>query len=268
MNISDEKLGAFLDQELSDQEMALIRDAIRDDTSLAERLAALASAEALLQRHAAALDASPMPEAVLAMLQPKEKVADRDARETTAAADNVVQLSAWQARRQQARQWLGQHAALAAGIALVIGFTGGQFVNTGMTGGSADNPAAPMIAINMDASLNDALESTLSGETLNIDNNTRMLSRFSFVDQQSQHCRQFVLVNGIAGSTVSASENIACRTAQGWEIVASAKTVSANAGEYQTASGSSMLDSTLDTMMSGSALSLDEETALIADQWQ
>lgn len=125
-----------------------------------------------------------------------------------------------------------------------------------------------VIAITMDTSLNDALESTLSGETLNFDNNTRLLSRFSFVDQQSQHCRQFVLENGIAGNTVSASENIACRTAQGWEIVASARAASAIAGEYQTASGSSLLDSTLDTMMSGSVLSLDQETALIADQWQ
>lgn len=268
MNISDEKLGAFLDQELPDQEMAMIRDAIRGDASLAERLAALASAEALLQRHATALDSRPMPEAVLAMLQPSEQAADRDADDTAAVTDNVVQLSAWQARRQQARQWLGQHAALAAGIALVVGFTGGQFLNTDMSGGSADNPAAPMIAITMDTSLNDALESTLSGETLNFDNNTRLLSRFSFVDQQSQHCRQFVLENGIAGNTVSASENIACRTAQGWEIVASARAASAIAGEYQTASGSSLLDSTLDTMMSGSVLSLDQETALIADQWQ
>ncbi|HDZ07806.1 anti-sigma factor family protein [Pseudohongiella sp.] len=261
MNISDEKLGAFLDQELSNQEMELVRDAIRNDAALTQRLAALASVEALLQRHASALDSRPMPDAVLAMLQRKEQAADAEA---TAAPDNVVQMSSWQARRQQARQWLSQHAALAAGIALVVGFTGGQLLNTGMAGG----PAARMVAINMDASLNDALDTTLSGETLSIDNDTRMLSRFSFVDQQSQHCRQFIVENGSVGETVIASENIACHTGQGWEIVASVRTAGTHAGEYQTAGGSSLLDSALDAMMPGSALSLEEEIALIADQWQ
>lgn len=265
MNISDEKLGAFLDQELSDQEMELIREAIRGDASLAERLAALASVEALLQRHASALDSHPMPAAVLAMLQPGEQTADRD---TAAEPDNIVRLSGWQARRQQARLWLGQHAALAAGIALVIGFTGGQFLDTGVTGGNTGGPAASMIAINMDASLNEALDNTLSGEMLKINDNTRMLSRFSFADQQSRHCRQFVVESDAAGDTVNASENIACRTGRSWELVASARAVSTPAGEYQTASGSAMLDSTLDAMMPGSALSLEEETALIADQWQ
>lgn len=268
MNISDEKLGAFLDQELSDQEMQLIRDAIRGDATLAGRLAALASAEALLQRHAAALDSRPMPDAVLAMLPPVDKAAGKATGEPAAAPDNVVQLSAWQSARQHTRQWLGQHAALAAGIALVVGFTGGQFLDTGMTGGNAGAPAASMIAINMDAGLNQALDTALSGQTLNINDTTQMLTRFSFADQQSRYCRQFVLESAAAGNTVNASENIACHTGQGWEIVASARAASANAGEYQTASGSSLLDSALDAMMPGSALSLEAETALIADQWQ
>lgn len=268
MNISDEKLGAFLDQELSDQEMQLIRDAIRGDASLADRLAALASAEALLQRHAKALDSRPMPEAVLTLLQSRDQDAGKESGHRTLEPDNVIPLSAWQSGRQHARQWIGQHAALAAGIALVVGFTGGQFLDADMTAGNAGDPTASMIAINMHASINRTLDTAPSGDTRNIDNNTRVLSRFSFADQQSRHCRQFVVESGIAGGTIRASENIACHTGQGWEIVASASTVNANAGEYQTASGNSLLDSTLDAMMPGSALSLEEEAALIADQWQ
>jgi len=197
---------------------------------------------------------------VLALLQPKRQRAEQ---ESASAPDNVVQLSGWQRRRQQAGRWIGQHAALAAGIALVIGFTGGQFLDTGSTLGNSGEPAATLMAINMDAGVSDALDTTPSGEPQRINDNTSMLSRFSFVDRQSRHCRQFVLESGS-----STSENIACRTGPNWQLVASARVTSAGAGEYQTASGGSLLDSTLDIMMPGNALSLEEENALIGTRWQ
>lgn len=263
MNISDEKLGAFLDQELSAQDMNMIRDAVRNDATLAERLAMLSSADAMLKRHAAALDSRPMPDAVMAMLRSEEQTTDK---RSDAGTNKVVQLSRWQSQRQRVSHWVSQHAALAAGIALVVGFTGGQFLD-GSTGNRAGEPAAAMIVINMASNVTDALDTTLSGELLSINGETRLLSRFSFVDQQARHCRQFVLETGTSGN-INASENIACRTEQGWQLVASAQAASANAGEYQTASGSAMLDSTLDAMMPGTALSLEEENALIGNQWQ
>lgn len=259
MNISDEKLGAFLDQELPEQEMDMIRDAIGNDETLADRLALLASADALLKRHARALDDRPMPDAVLAMIRADNRSADD---QPAAAADNVVELSRWQARRQQTRQWISRHAALAAGIALVIGFTGGQFIGTN------SDPAANLVASTMGAEVSAALNTTLSGAVVNISDDTRMQSRFSFVDQQARHCRQFVLEQGAVNDSLSASENIACRTGQGWQLIASAQVASANSREYRTASGPTLLDSTLDAMMSGATLSLEEENALIASDWQ
>jgi hypothetical protein len=120
-----------------------------------------------------------------------------------------------------------------------------------------------MMAMTLDSEISDALSTRISGETLNIGNNTRVQSRFSFIDQNTRNCRQFVLEqNG------NSSENIACRTQQGWELIASAQAASAGAGEYQTASGNTLLDSALDAMMVGSALSLDQENQLITSQWQ
>ncbi|MEX2333763.1 MAG: hypothetical protein WD600_05860 [Pseudohongiella sp.] len=256
MNISDEKLGAFLDQELPERDMEAIRDAIQDDAALAERLAVLASADALLKRHAAALDARPMPDAVMKLLQPESTKNHVDQAATT---DNVVQLSRWQKTRRQTGGWIRQHAALAAGIALVVGFTGGQFLDPE----AARTPATTMLANNLDATVSDALDNSPSGEAIAVYDNASLLSRFSFVDQQARHCRQFVLE-----STNSTSENVACRVSSGWELVASAQATRIYTGDYQTASDSSLLDSTLDAMMAGAALSLEEENALIQNQWQ
>ncbi|OFE12963.1 hypothetical protein PHACT_07270 [Pseudohongiella acticola] len=263
MNISDEKLGAFLDRELPDHEMNAINIAVANDNTLAARLAALASADALLKRHASALDSRPMPDGVLTLLQAE---ADESALSATAAqthkdsatTDNVVPMSRWQEKRQSAGQWFNRHVALAAGIALVVGFTGGQFLD------DADRDATgSMMAMTLDSDVSNALDTQVSGEALIIDDATRIQSRFSFVDTNARRCRQFVLQqNG------HSSENIACHTQQGWELIASVVATGANAGEYQTASGNSMLDSALDAMMTGNALSLDKENELISRQWQ
>ncbi|WP_339857174.1 hypothetical protein [Pseudohongiella acticola] len=275
MNISDEKLGAFLDRELPDHEMNAINIAVANDNTLAARLAALASADALLKRHASALDSRPMPDGVLALLQAEaeaeaEADADADADDSalsataaqthkdSATTDNVVPMSRWQEKRQSAGQWFNRHVALAAGIALVVGFTGGQFLD------DADRDSTgSMMAMTLDSDVSNALDTQVSGEALIIDDATRIQSRFSFVDTNARRCRQFVLQqNG------HSSENIACHTQQGWELIASVVATGANAGEYQTASGNSMLDSALDAMMTGNALSLDKENELISRQWQ
>jgi len=264
MNIDDEKLSAFLDQELTAQEMDTIRDAVANDPALAERLTRLASADALLKHHARALDDRPMPAAVLDMLHADEQISNS---EPATADNNVVSLSSWQSRRRRARQWVSQHAALAAGIALVVGFAGGQFISTG------NNPTiaqlgSSQVGSTMGIAVSAALDSTLSGAVVNISDSTRLQSRFSFVDQQARHCRQFVLEQEFVDDSISATENIACHTGDDWQLIASAQVASAGSNEYQTASGNTLLDSALDAMMSGATLSLEQENVLIANDWQ
>jgi len=240
MKISDEILSAFLDKELSEQHMAEVRDAINADPQLSERLALLGTADKLVRQQASAIDAVPMPKEVLRLLQ------DKPGQETV--PDNLVNFSAW----KRSRQFFFEHAAMAASVILVTGFVAGSMLSRTFPGGGADNLVFA------------TLDNIASGETVSISADTNLLSRFSFLDQQDRYCRQYQL-----RMSASVSENIACRAGSGWELVATARTSGVyQAEEYQPASGSNLLDSTLDAMMQGAALSLDEEAMLISSQWR
>lgn len=248
MTISDEKLSAFLDRELPEQEMAQIREAIAQDATLAARLADLVRTDDAVRHYAATIDSVPMPESVLDLLR----------QEKTEATSNVVDLSRWQQARQRIGRTFREHAALAASIALVAGFAGGQFL--GDSNGGFNSPGSP--AMGLTASVSAALDSSASGVTVNLHDETSLLAHFSFRDNQARLCRQFSLQEN-----QGASENVACRTDGDWELIATAKVSSVYPiDEYQPASGVSLLDSTLDVLMQGSALSLEEEAELLGQQ--
>lgn len=230
MNISDETLSAFLDGELSRQERTEVEEAISTDPALADRLASLASADELVRVRASAIDSVPLPGSVTRLLQP----------------DNVVSIAWW---RRAGRQ-LREHAALAAAIALLIGFSAGQLF-----------PGNPMYGDGSWQQAASHLDHIGSGESTVIGADTRLLSRFTFRDQQGRYCRQFLLE-----SPEQVSENVACRSGGNWERIATVQT-SGIADDYQPASGTHLLDSTLDELMQGRALGLEEEAALIRGQW-
>lgn len=230
MSISDETLSAFLDGELSRQEKAEVEQALGADPALADRLAALASVDELVKARARAVDTAPLPDSVTRLLQ----------------ADNVVSMAWWRRVRQQIRE----HAALAAAIALLVGFSAGQLF--------------PDATLDHDGSWQQAavhLDRVASGESVDVGADTSLLSRFTFRDQQGRYCRQFLLE-----SPDQATENVACRGGEGWERIASVQSTGI-AEDYQPASGARLLDSTLDELMQGRALGLEEEMALIRGQW-
>ncbi len=252
MHISDEQLSAFLDQELSAQGMEEVREAIRLDATLAERLAQLSAADALVRRHAAAIDEVPMPASIMKLLG---KSAD------------VVYLSQWQKARQKVTLILREHAALAASLALIIGLASGQLLNfsTG-TDTSIDENGRLWASLHsgLHSELQSALDTTLSGQRITLAADAIFLPDFSFMDTQERHCRQYSV-----SLSDHVSESLACRSAEGWEVVATANASNVfTTGEYQPASGGSLLDSTLDVLMQGSVLSLDEENQLIQNGWR
>jgi hypothetical protein len=230
MMIRDETLSAFLDQELPEPQMQQLRDAIAGDPALSERLAQLAAVDSLVKRHAKAVDGSAIPDGVKRRLAP----------------DNVLHPGVW----RRARVLLREHSALAASLALLVGFSAGYLGGSGVPADSAV-PAA-------------WLDSITSGREVAIDGDRQLLTRFSFVDNQQRYCRQYQLQSG---SVVS--ENVACRQESDWVLMASAQISSVYpADEYQLASGTKLLDSTLDAMMRGQAMSLEDEEQLIRQRWQ
>ncbi|MDX5442111.1 MAG: hypothetical protein LPK15_16890 [Alteromonadaceae bacterium] len=235
MNITDEVLSAFLDNELSEPEMNAVRDQIALDPALADRLAELASVDAELQRHYGAIDQQPMPDGVtrlLAQAAPENR------------PDNVVVFPWW--RR------LKEHSGKAVAAAVVAGFAMTQWLGSP----AVDDPAWPSIA--------QALEQQPSGQAYEVGSDTTVMPRLTFRSQAGDWCRQFRV-----DQPAASSENVACRDASGtWQAVARAEVEPYQPGQtYQTASGGQAMDDTLDQLMAGPALSPQDEQQLLQDGW-
>lgn len=239
MNMTDETLSAFLDNELTDAEMEAVRDQLEKDPALADRLAEMASVDAQLQAHYGSIDDHPMPASITQML--KEKAS----RSVVPAKDNVVTFPWW--RR------LPRHTGKAVAAAIIAGVALTQWLTVATDG----NPMSPAVA--------NVLDNQPSGEVYQVNVQTSLTPRLTFQSQAGQWCRQFRLE-----TEASASEHIACRTGAGsWEQVAAAEAESSPApDEYQTASGGSVLDQELDRMMVSPPIGPKEERELLERKWR
>lgn len=231
MNISDERLSAFLDAELPEAEMEAIRQALADNEQLAERLAELAMVDELVALSAATIDARPLPAPInhlLAASEPDAKI-----------------LTFPLARR--ARQLVQNNLAIAASLVLAILVGGFQLLVPAQDHWQA---------------VAQLLETGASGRQLTASDGSRLTARLSFVDQQGNYCRQFQLRD-----RAGVSEQIACRRQGDWQAVASVPVKPRAPGSYQTASGASPLDDQLDQMINGDPLDAAAEAAAIAQRW-
>jgi len=235
MNISDERLSAFLDAELPEAEMEAIRQALADNEQLAERLAELAMVDELVARSAASIDSQPLPAQInqlLAASQPDAKV--------------IAFPLAWPLARRL-RQLARNNLAIAASVMLVMAVGAFQ-----------------LLAPRQDhwQAVAQLLETGRSGQQLMASDGSRLNARLSFTDQQGDYCRQFQLRD-----RTGVSEQIACRRQGQWQPVASVPVKPKAPGSYQTASGESPLDEQLDHMISGDPLDAAAEAAAIAKHW-
>ena len=243
MNMTDETLSAFLDNELTPAEMEAVRDQLAADTAaavqLADRLAELASVDSQLQAHYGAIDDRPLPTSVTRMLE------DLPAQAGSSAHDNVITFPWWRRLRGHAGKAVA--AAVIGGVALM------QWSNLPSSG----DPAWPAVA--------QVLDSQPSGEVYRVDNQSTLTPRLTFRNTADHWCRQFRLETGS-----TASEQIACRSDGGtWEQVTRVETDPLpESGQYQTASGGRVVDEALDRIMAGSPVGPDQERALLERQWR
>ncbi len=234
MLIDDEKLSAFLDNELSDAEAQLVRDQIAIDESLAARLAALVMADQQVNDYVDELNKSPLPQRIDDLLNDDNSA-------------NVVRLKTWQ-RPPKTNRYL----ALAASVALVIGFTAGQWFTFS---GQPD----------LERQIAQVLELQPSGNSYQIGNNFEVLPRLTFKNSQGDFCRQSMVHQ--QGANV-ATEAIHCRRQGEWQAIAELEVPFQSRQGYQTASGGSVLDPILDQVMSSSAFTYSEEQQSLNTQWQ
>ncbi|HDZ55585.1 MAG TPA: hypothetical protein ENI17_05325 [Pseudomonas xinjiangensis] len=237
MTINDEILSAFLDNELTSMQMDHVRQRLAEDESLALRLSEMAMVDQRVSQHYDAINHLPVPDRILALLEEPG---------TSAAKGRVLAFPA----RPRLMQALQQHAAAVAGVCLLAGFVLAQLLPS-----AGENSQWNAIA--------DVLDSKGSGQRWPAANGQELQPRLTFANHAGQYCRQYQL-SGPAGS----SENIACRTDQGWVLQAMVPTQSVReGGSYRTASGGSVLDPALDLMIAQSPVSLDQEAELIDKSW-
>lgn len=242
MTISDEKLSAFLDAELPADEMEAIRQQLIFDDSLSNRLAELAMVDERIAQHYASIDTRPMPAAISQLL----------AAEPHKSAQ-VISFPLWKRFQRGLQQGLQQHASVAASTALVLGFGLAQLL-------PASNHSN---AGNWDA-IAQVLDNTTSGTENTLVDGKQIKPRLTFINQEGNYCRQFALLD-----KNTRAENIACRNNGEWQLtmtVYSADT--AKSGDYQTATGGSLLDNALDEIMRGDAFDAQAEAQAIKRHWK
>ncbi|WP_331352886.1 hypothetical protein [Cellvibrio sp. UBA7671] len=254
MTVSDEKLSAFLDAELPENEMEFIREQISEDETLANRLAELAMVDAQIAQHYSAIDARPLPDAIANLLAS----APTDVAPDVATPDVVTPISSatiipfplW----KKVQRGLQQHAAVAACTALVLGFGLAQLLP-----GTQDSSRGDWNAIAA------ALDTAASGTEHKLANDKRIKPRLTFINQQGAYCRQFRV-----SDLHSSSETIACRIGDNWEPSVTIYTQGISPeGDYQTATNdASVLDQALDTIMHGDAFDAQAESAIIERGWK
>ncbi len=86
MEITDEKLSAFLDAELTPSDMEKIREAIELDDDLVMRLAELSQVDQWVVENAEIMDATPVPDKLIELAQQIDK---------GQTLTNVVHMSKW-----------------------------------------------------------------------------------------------------------------------------------------------------------------------------
>ncbi|SFR51412.1 hypothetical protein SAMN04488070_1666 [Pseudidiomarina maritima] len=234
MFINDETLSAFLDNELDSAEAEVVREQLEHDEKLAERLAALAMTDLHVRERVDALNTQPIPERIYKLL------------EETNEPTNVVSLSRWNVLKNAVQE----HVAVAASVALMIGFGLGVWTLTPTTG-------------TPDTAIAAALETQPSGKPYALATDTTFTGQLTFVDNQGDYCRQYEVTQQTTKTT-----GIQCRRNGTWQQIASLEVATdTQSGGYQTATNKHMLDPVLDQIMRSAPLTPAQEQETLNAAW-
>ena len=258
----DERLSAYLDDELTDAERAEIEMLLIEDDALGERLEALALADSDFIAFADEIDNIPMSSG-LAELVARLARANSEAQpvpEMPVQADNVVAFPLW----KRAMHTVVEHRAVAACVMFAL--IAAVFTPI-LTNGDRETPPPHSGSVILASSdLGELLSQKISGSDLTADN-TRLTPALTFTRDDGSPCR---VVNYAAPSMVG--QFIACRAGEDWSVqTASYREISEDRPdvEFQSASGGSFpeIETWLDGALSDGPFNRDEEQALIDRNW-
>lgn len=263
-NISklDERLSAYLDDELTDAERSEIETRLVEDDAVGERLEALALADSDFIEFAEEIDQIPMSPGLAELVAHLSRAGSE--RETTAETpaqpDNVVAFPIW----KRAMRTVVEHRAIAACVMFALIAVGFAPMLTGGDGETSPPYSGGVITASSD--LGALLSKKVSGSDLTI-NNARMTPALTFTREGGGPCR---VVTYAAPSLEG--QFVACREGQNWSVeTASYREVSEDRPdvEFQSASGGSFpeIEIWLDDALTNGPFSRDEEQELIDRNW-
>lgn len=197
-----EIISAFLDNELSEPEVAIFKKRLQEDALFANEFAKYSENDLALKQHVSLIDNVPVPDSIMNLL--------RDAEQNTPASNsNIVQSASWRDPK-----WLSLAASflIVTLLAPVVWYSSNQ-----------DSP-----------SLANILSSEVSGQTIALDSNTQVALVMSFQDRQGNFCREYRL-----SKSTGNEQAVACNVNGKWETRVSDIIQVASNQTYQPASSAS-----------------------------
>ncbi len=259
MIITDEILNAYLDGELTVEEIAEVATQIEKSPELIKRVETMRQYDKTIVRTYHAIDTKPMPDSIMAMLEnfpENQKTVLPFKKKPTAP----IRSPKWQ-------------MAMAASIALFIGFGAGQtlMAPSSETATSAENIMVQQNSgiIGPDNILFSALENHPSATPFTIlaGNDTTVIPAMTFRTADNGYCREYSVI-----SQKSSTQNVACRVENTWLLKLSVGTAGQSPSEnglYQTASHlyNPAINSIIQNLIVGDALSADDEAQVMKQNW-
>lgn len=249
--ITDEMLSAFLDGELGASQADEVRAALQCDPAIRKRLNEFELANETARQAASDLVSRKLPPSISAMIASSER--------------SVVQSDSFRRKRIGGSQFWP--TALAASIALVVGWSTGVLYQGAPQGDSGESDAQIAARATPGDPLFQALETTPSGQSVVLAEAGESIQPvLSFASASGEPCREFMTVN-----SDDAVRAVACRERNAWRIdfaIRSERPGTRN--DYQTASASDarLASDYLAEVMVGDAFGREAEADLMAKGWR
>ena len=252
LDITDELLVAYVDDELDADQRAMVRSVLEINPALCRRAEEMRLSRDLLR------EAFPLrPEASIP--QPLDAAANRLAEACARPASRPRPRIYFQNRRRY---------AVAAGI-MLCSVAIASYVAWRTASERTRLPATALMRIGADTELHGVLESSPSARVFNVPAEKAALRAvLTFKAKDGRFCREFEILASSAGST-----GVACRDEHGeWraEVLKSTTAVPADSNYYTPAGQSDepAVAGVVDRLIQGDPLSAQEEAQLLVSGWQ
>ncbi len=265
--VTDEMLSAFLDRELPDADMAMIKEALLTDKVLEARLSRLRRANDAVRETYEDISRDPVPQNLIDLV--RDHVSDdtetqaKPGNARTARNDDKVVAFPGPQFTGTDKFW---PSAIAASIALIVGISIGTLQPFSEPG---TNSHGVQIAGELPKhnAISVALETAPSSELVSLSGGGEIEPILTFQSVDGEYCREAAL-HKEAESVVF----VACRGTDSWAIELAVKTPPMHSGQNTFRPASAEAQSTIDVFlnkrMAGDAFGAQQEAVLIDKNWE